>query len=372
MRRRLCVLPRKGWSGCAWRLAAIRALLSAAQRARVYPDRPIRVIIPFTAGSATDLLARRLAVKMSENWGQQVVIDNRGGGGGTIASSMVAKATPDGYTLLTHSIAFAMNAALYSKLPYDSIKDFAPASQIAVSTSVMLVSPALGARSVKDLIALAKQKPGQLNFGSSGVGSGTHLNAEQFRFAAGIDVVHVPYKGVPETLIDLMTGRIHYFLSPLVPALPLLKEGQVDRAGGDHAAPQRGAARRPHDGGGGAAGLPLSGLVRRVRARSHAAADRREAEQGDCPHRRIARHQEADAGAGRGGKGEQPRGIREIRPARRSRRSAGSSSRRACASSDVEGGSNEAAQKKRRRKGGADEAALGDAARTGGSTVRSA
>src|SRR6185295_10003149 len=206
---------------------ALAFAVVAPALAQDYPTRPVRLLIPFTAGSATDLLARRLAVKMSENWGQQVVIDNRGGGGGTIASNLVAKATPDGYTLLAHSIAFAMNAALYSKLPYDPVKDFAPASQIAVSTSVLLVSPTLGAKSVKDLIALAKQKPGQLNFGSSGVGSGTHLNAEQFRFAAGIDVVHVPYKGVPETLIDLMTGRIHYFLSPLVPALPLLKEGKL-------------------------------------------------------------------------------------------------------------------------------------------------
>ena len=210
---------------------AFTLVLALAPAAEVlsqdYPARPVRLLIPFTAGSATDLLARRLAVKMSENWGQQVVIDNRGGGGGTIASNLVAKATPDGYTLLAHSIAFAMNAALYSKLPYDPVKDFAPASQIAVSTSVLLVSPALGAKSVNELIVLAKQKPGQLNFGSSGVGSGTHLNAEQFRFAAGIDVVHVPYKGVPETLIDLMTGRIHYFLSPLVPALPLLKEGKL-------------------------------------------------------------------------------------------------------------------------------------------------
>jgi tripartite-type tricarboxylate transporter receptor subunit TctC len=230
-RERSLVLPRQAaWSGCA-RIALAATVLSlalcGAARSQSYPDRPIRVIIPFTAGSATDLLARRVAVKMSENWGQQVVIDNRGGGGGTIASSMVAKAAPDGYTLLTHSIAFAMNAALYSKLPYDPVRDFAPASQIAVSTSLLLVSPALGAKSVKELIALAKQKPGQLNFGSSGVGSGTHLNAEQFRFTAGIDVVHVPYKGVPETLIDLMTGRIHFFLSPLVPALPLLKEGKL-------------------------------------------------------------------------------------------------------------------------------------------------
>ncbi len=228
---RCLVLPRQAtWSGCARIvLAAIVLPLAVCGTAysQSYPARPIRVIIPFTAGSATDLLARRVAVKMSENWGQQVVIDNRGGGGGTIASNMVAKAAPDGYTLLTHSIAFAMNAALYSKLPYDPVKDFAPASQIAVSTSLLLVSPSLGAKSVKELIALAKQKPGQLNFGSSGVGSGTHLNAEQFRFTAGIDVVHVPYKGVPETLIDLMTGRIHFFLSPLVPALPLLKEGKL-------------------------------------------------------------------------------------------------------------------------------------------------
>ena len=228
---RCLVLPRqRTWSGCARIVLAATVLplaVCGAAYSEPYPARPIRVIIPFTAGSATDLLARRVAVKMSENWGQQVVIDNRGGGGGTIASNMVAKAAPDGYTLLTHSIAFAMNAALYSKLPYDPVKDFAPASQIAVSTSLLLVSPSLGAKSVKELIALAKQKPGQLNFGSSGVGSGTHLNAEQFRFAAGIDVVHVPYKGVPETLIDLMTGRIHYFLSPLVPALPLLKEGKL-------------------------------------------------------------------------------------------------------------------------------------------------
>jgi tripartite-type tricarboxylate transporter receptor subunit TctC len=156
-----------------------------------------------------------------------VVVDNRGGGGGTVGMNIVAKAPPDGYTLLTHSIAFAMSSALYSKLPFDPIKDFSPASQIAVSTSVMVAAPSLGVKSVKELIALAKQKPGQLSFGSAGVGSGTHLNAEQFRFAAGIDVVHVPYKGPPEVLVDVMTGRIHYFLSPLVPALPFLKDGRL-------------------------------------------------------------------------------------------------------------------------------------------------
>ena len=208
-------------------LIVVGIAAAAAQTSQDYPTRPIRLIIPFTAGSATDLLARRIATKMGENWNQQVVVDNRGGGGGTVGMNIVAKALPDGYTLLTHSIAFAMSSALYSKLPFDPIKDFAPASQLAVSTSLMVIAPSLGVKSVKELIALAKQKPGQLSFGSSGVGSGTHLNAEQFRFAAGIDVLHVPYKGVPEVLIDVMTGRIHYFLSPLVPTLPFLKDGRL-------------------------------------------------------------------------------------------------------------------------------------------------
>jgi len=206
---------------------AVAAEPGVAQTTQNFPTKPIRLIIPFTAGSATDLLARRVALKMSDNWGQQVVVDNRGGGGGTLATGIVAKATPDGYTLLVHSIAFAMNAALYSKLPYDPVKDLAGVSQIAISTSLLVVSPALGVKSVKELIALAMQKPGQLNYSSSGVGSGTHLNGEQFRFAAGIDVVHVPYKGVPEALIDTMTVRIHYFLPPLVPALPFLRDGRL-------------------------------------------------------------------------------------------------------------------------------------------------
>ena len=195
--------------------------------AQNYPTKPVRMIVPFTAGSATDLLARRIALKMSDNWNQQVVVDNRGGGGGTLVSNIVAKATPDGYTLLAHSIAFAMSAALYSKLPFDPVKDLTGVSQIAVGTSLLVVAPALGVKSVKELIALAKQKPGQMNFSSSGVGSGTHLNAEQFRFAAGIDVVHIPYKGVPEQLVDTMTGRIHYFLTPLVPALPFIRDGRL-------------------------------------------------------------------------------------------------------------------------------------------------
>src|SRR5688572_3837198 len=160
-------------------LALAASSVPAGQAPQDFPTRPVRLIIPFTAGSATDLLARRVATKMTDTWGQQVVVDNRAGGGGTLATAIVAKATPDGYTLLVHSIAFAMSAALYQKLPYDSVKDLAPVGQIVVSTSLMVVSPSLGVKSVKELIALAKQKPGQLSYGSSGIGSGTHLNAEQ-------------------------------------------------------------------------------------------------------------------------------------------------------------------------------------------------
>src|SRR5262249_7925285 len=157
-----------------------------AQSAQTYPSRPIRMIIPFTAGSATDLLARRLVPKMSEDWNQQVVVDNRGGAGGMLATGIVAKAAPDGYTLLVHPVAFAMNAALYSKLPFDPLRDFAYVSQISISTSLLVVSPKLAVKSVSELIALAKQKPGQLSFASSGVGSGTHLNSEMFKHGAGI------------------------------------------------------------------------------------------------------------------------------------------------------------------------------------------
>jgi tripartite-type tricarboxylate transporter receptor subunit TctC len=206
---------------------ATPAGVSHAQGAQKFPVRPIRIIVPFTAGSASDLIARRVGAKMSENWGQQVVVDNRGGAGGVVGMGIVASAAPNGYTLLVHSIAFAVSAALYSKLAFDPLKDFAPVSQIMASPSVIVVSPALGVRNVAELIALAKKKPGQINFATAGVGSGTHLNAEQFRFAAGIDVAHVPYKGPNEALLETMTGRVQYFISPLVPALPLIREGTV-------------------------------------------------------------------------------------------------------------------------------------------------
>jgi tripartite-type tricarboxylate transporter receptor subunit TctC len=203
------------------------ALPGMAQRPESYPVRPVRLIVPFTPGATADIVARRLAPRLSESWNQQVVVDNRAGAGGTIGISIVAKAVPDGYTLLVHSVAFAVSAALYTRLPYDSLKDFAPITQISQAPSVMVAAPALGVKSVKELIALARSKPGQINYASAGIGSGTHFNGEQFKYAAGIDVVHVPYKGPAEALLDVATARVHYFISPLVPALPFIRDGRL-------------------------------------------------------------------------------------------------------------------------------------------------
>jgi len=208
-------------------LALVAALSHMATARDSFPNKPIQMIVSFSAGSGTDIRARMVGKKMSEHWGQPVVVVNRPGGGGIVASSIVARAAPDGYTLLVHSAGFAVAATLYSKLPYDPLKDFAGVTQISTGPLVLVVTPSLGVKSVSDLIALAKQKPGQLNFGSAGIGGATHLSGEQFRLAANIDVVHVPYKGTPEALIDTMAGRMQYFISPIQPALPFIKGGKL-------------------------------------------------------------------------------------------------------------------------------------------------
>jgi tripartite-type tricarboxylate transporter receptor subunit TctC len=154
-------------------------------------------------------------------------VDNRPSAGGTVAGSIVAGSAPDGYTLLLHSSGFAGSAALYDKLPYDSVKDFTGIMQIAGTPLVILTSPTLGVKTLKELIALAKQKPKQLNFASSGIGSGTHYGSELFNLTAGISAVHVPYKGVPEALNDTISGRTHYFVGPTLPSIPLIKSGRL-------------------------------------------------------------------------------------------------------------------------------------------------
>ncbi|HKA42489.1 MAG TPA: tripartite tricarboxylate transporter substrate binding protein [Burkholderiales bacterium] len=206
---------------------AVLLLTAQLALAQAYPSHPIRVIVPFSPGSATDILARLIGPKLTESWGQQVITDNRPSAGGTVAGGIVAAAAPDGHTLLLTSSAFAGSAALYEKLPYDTVKDFAGVTQIA-STPVLLVAAAgIGVKSVKDLIALAKQKPGQIAYGSSGIGSGTHFAAELFNLTAGISVVHVPYRGSPEVLNDVIAGRLQFAMTPVLVAVPLVRSGRV-------------------------------------------------------------------------------------------------------------------------------------------------
>ncbi len=208
-------------------LALLLMVSVAPAVSQTYPAKPIRIVVPFSAGSATDILARLIGPKLYEAWGQQVVVDNRPSAGGTVAGGIVAGAAADGYTLLLTSSGFAGSAALYDKLPYDSVKDFAGVMQIAGTPLVIVVAPSLGVKSLRELIALAKQKPMQLNFASSGIGSGTHYGSELFNFTAGISATHVPYKGVPEALNDTISGRTHYFVAPTLPLIPLIKSGRL-------------------------------------------------------------------------------------------------------------------------------------------------
>ena len=197
-----------------------------AQTGQNFPSKPVRMLTG-AYGSPSDILARTLGPKMSESWGQPVVVDNRAGEAGTIAAAILAKAVPDGYTLLLISAQFTIGAALHSNLPYDALKDFAGVTQIGFSTSALFVAPALGVKSVKEFVALAQAKPGQILFSSGGAGSSTHINAERFRFAAGIKAVHVGFKGTPDALIEVLAGRIHYCIVGLGSALPFIKDGRL-------------------------------------------------------------------------------------------------------------------------------------------------
>ncbi len=206
---------------------AVAALPCFAQAQQKYPTRPVRIVVPFSPGSATDITARIISPRLSELWEQAVVVENRSGAGGTLAAVAVARATPDGYTLLLTSAALAIAAVLHPSLPYDTLKDFAGVTQIGFTSGVLAVSPTAGVRSVKELIALGQAQPGKLIFGSAGAGSGIHMTAERFRMIAGIKAVHVGFKGQPEMLIEIIAGRIHYGFPSLGPVMPFIKDGRV-------------------------------------------------------------------------------------------------------------------------------------------------
>ncbi len=194
---------------------------------QAFPTRPIRLISPFAPGGGNDIISRTLGAAISKGLGQSIVVDNRPGANTIVAMEILARATPDGYTLLTTSSSQATNATLYAKLPYDSIKSFAPVSRIGVSPLIIAVNPALPIKSVNDLIAAAKAKPGGIMYPSAGTGNSTHLAGELFAVMAGVTLTHVPYKGLGPGLLDLMAGRLHAVFSTAPSALPHVKTGRL-------------------------------------------------------------------------------------------------------------------------------------------------
>ena len=209
-------------------LLAIATIASpASAHAQAYPIKPIRFIVPFAPGGGNDIVARLIGGKLAEAWGQQVVIDNRGGAGGNIAAEIVARSAADGYTIFLFNSANAIAPSLYKNVAFDPVRDYEPVILIATAPFALVVHPAVPAQSVKELIALAKAKPRALTFASGGNGSSTHLAAEQFRHMAGIEMVHVPYKGGGPALVDLIAGQVTLYFASLPPAVPHVKAGRV-------------------------------------------------------------------------------------------------------------------------------------------------
>ena len=212
-------------------LAAAAALaacaLTGAHAQGPWPGtQPIKLVVPFTAGSGTDIVARLVAEKLGPALGTSVIVDNKPGAGGTLGAAIAAKSPADGYTLLVHSAGHLVNPWIYKGLSYDTIKDFTGITPMASLPNVLVTAPSHFAN-VQDLVAKAKAKPGGFNYGSAGNGSATHMNAEVFRLAAGIDAQHVPFRGTPEAMTEVMAGRVDWFFAPMVSALPLIKTGRL-------------------------------------------------------------------------------------------------------------------------------------------------
>ncbi len=211
----------------AFPACAFAAAACAQDAVETYPARPVRIVVPFTPGGQPDIVARLVAPRLGESLGQQIVVDNRPGAGGVTGGRIVAAATPDGHTLLSISAAISIQPYTRANMGYHPLKDFAGVTRMATAAYYLVVSNSLEARSIKDLIALAKAKPGQLNFASAGAGSSTHFGAELFRFSAGIDMVHVPHRGIPEALTDTIAGRTHFFMAPYGSSVGLIRDGRL-------------------------------------------------------------------------------------------------------------------------------------------------
>jgi tripartite-type tricarboxylate transporter receptor subunit TctC len=214
------------------RLAATFMMIAAlfpgaTASAQTWPTRPIKAYIPFSAGSATDVIPRAVFDRVAAELGQPIVIENRGGAGGTIGVGAVVKADPDGYTILANSSAHTVAPAIIDNMPYDTAKDLSAVVSLGKNANILVVSPAKGWKTAADLVATAKAKPGSINYGSAGVGTATHISAERFRQAAGIEATHVPYKGGPEALADIIGGRVDFYYCPISTALPLIRDGRI-------------------------------------------------------------------------------------------------------------------------------------------------
>src|SRR5215510_6227101 len=203
------------------------ALPAGGAVAQTYPNKPIRIVVPFVAGGAVDMLARMVGAKLSESLGQPVIVENRPGAGGNVAADAVAKSPPDGYTILQNTNGQAISPAIYRSLPFDVVRDFIPVTQLVASQLVLAASPKLSATSVPELIALAKAKPGSLNYGMTGVGNPLHLTMEMFKTAAGVDIQAVPYKGDAGIFPALITGEIQVAIVPMATSLPHVAAGSV-------------------------------------------------------------------------------------------------------------------------------------------------
>ena len=202
-------------------------LWTTAAAAQTYPSRQVTIIVPFTPGSATDVAARLVGEKLSTAWGQPVIVENRAGAGGTIGIAQTARAEADGHTLAVVSTGHVVNPVLYKELPYDTLKDLAGVAPLASLPSVLVVAPSLGVRTVRELVAMAKAKPGELNYGTAGLGSAAHINSEKFNHAAGIKGTHIPLKGTPPILAETMAGRGHFAWVPSLGSMGLVKDGKL-------------------------------------------------------------------------------------------------------------------------------------------------
>jgi len=212
------------WKGIA---AIVLCAAQTAAWAQGWPTKSVRIVVPFTPGSGTDIMARTVSDKLTAQLGQPVVVENRPGAGGTIGAGLVAKAEPDGYTILVHSSSYTVTPSTYSNLPYDTLRDLTGVVPLGLLPNVLVIAPSKNIRSVKELVAMAKAKPGSMNSASVGIGSATHLNAERFRLGAGIETVNIPFKGSPEALTEIVTGRVDFYFCPVNAILPLLKDGKL-------------------------------------------------------------------------------------------------------------------------------------------------